>query len=63
MTERGCCPECSEKHDKDVNESINLYLIWLGSHEGIQALVDDHSPYGLPKKPSCNEAGRLTSCG
>jgi len=22
-----------------------------------QALVDDRSPYGLPKKPSCDEAG------
>jgi len=38
----------------------------LGRHEGIpveQALVDDRSPYGLPKKPSCDEAGSSTTCG
>jgi len=26
-----------------------------------QALVDDRSPYGLPKKPSCDEAGSSTT--
>jgi len=28
-----------------------------------RALVDDLSPYGLPKKPSRDEAGRLTVTG
>jgi len=28
-----------------------------------QALVDDRSPYGLPKKPSCDETGSSTFCG
>jgi len=28
-----------------------------------QALVDDRSPYGLPKKPSCDETGSSTTYG
>jgi len=28
-----------------------------------QALVDDRSPYGLPKKPSSDEAGISTAKG
>jgi len=28
-----------------------------------QALVDGRSPYGLPKKPSCDEAGSPTAKG
>jgi len=28
-----------------------------------QALVDDRSPYGLPKKPSCGEAGSAAEKG
>jgi len=26
----------------------------------MQALVDDRSPHGLPKKPSCDETGSST---
>jgi len=52
-----CCSACGENHDRDVNASINLYFVGLGRHEGMQALVDDRSPNGLPKKPSCDEAG------
>jgi putative transposase len=52
-----CCPACGEIHDRDVNASINLYYVGLG-RPGVtyfeQALVDDRSPNGLPKKPSCN---------
>jgi putative transposase len=58
-----CCPECGETHDRDVNASSNLYLVGLGRlKRGTveQALVDDRSPYGLPKKPSCVEAGSST---
>jgi len=58
-----CCPACGEKHDRDVNASINLYYLGLGRPEVTpveQALVDDRSPYGLPKKPSCDETGSLT---
>jgi len=32
----------------------------LGAHEEMQALVDDRSPNGLPKKPSCAEARSST---
>jgi transposase len=59
-----CCPACGETHDRDVNASINLYLVGLGWPEVTpveQALVDDRSPNGLPKKPSCDEAGSSTS--
>ena len=61
-----CCPACGEIHDRDVNASINLYYVGLGRPEVTpveQALVDDRSLYGLPKKPSCNEAGSLTVKG
>jgi len=61
-----CCPGCGENHDRDVNASINLYLVGLGRPEVTpveQALVDDRSPYGLPKKPSCDETGSLTEKG
>jgi len=55
-----CCPACGETHDRDVNASKNLYFVGLGRPEVTpveQALVDDRSPNGLPKKPSCAEAG------
>jgi putative transposase len=58
-----CCPACGEVHDRDVNASINLYLVGLGRPEVKpveRALVDDRSPYGLPKKPSRVEAGSST---
>ncbi len=58
------CPACGAIHDKDVNASIKLYLVGLGRHEVMpveQALVDESSPCGLPKKPSCDEAGSSTT--
>jgi len=61
-----CCPTCGETHDRDVNASINLYYVGLGRPEVKpveQALVDDRSPYGLPKKPPCDEAGSSTTKG
>jgi len=58
-----CCPACGETYDRDVNASINLYFVGIGRHEGMQALVDDRSPHGLPKKLSCDETGSLTSYG
>ena len=61
-----CCPGCGENHDRDVNASINLYLVGLGRPEVTpveQALVDDRSPNGLPKKPSCDETGSSTTKG
>jgi len=61
-----CCPACGETHDRDVNASINLYLVGLGRPEVKpveQALVDDRSPDGLPKKPPCDETGSLTHKG
>jgi putative transposase len=57
------CSACGETHDRDVNASINLYFVGLGQSEVTyfeQALVDDRSPNGLPKKPSCNETGSST---
>ncbi len=59
-----CCPVCGETHDRDVNASINLYFVGLGRPEVKpveRALVDDRSPYGLPKKPSRVEAGSSTT--
>ena len=59
-----CCPSCGETHDRDVNASKNLYFVGLGRPEITpveQALVDDRSPYGLPKKPSCDETGSSTT--
>jgi len=61
-----CCPACGEKHDRDVNASINLYLVGLGRPEVKpveRALMDDRSPNGLPKKPSRDEAGSSTAKG
>ena len=61
-----CCPACGETHDRDVNASINLYYVGLGRPEVKpveQALVDDRSPHGLPKKPSCVETGSSTTYG
>ena len=61
-----CCPACGETHDRDVNASINLYYVGLGRPEVKpveRALVDDRSPYGLPKKPSRDEAGSSTTKG
>ena len=61
-----CCPVCGETYDRDVNASINLYFVGIGRHKRgtvEQALVDDRSPHGLPKKPSCNEAGSSTTKG
>jgi len=40
--------------DRFLSPSINLCYAWLGCHEGMQALVDDRSPNGLPKKSSCD---------
>jgi len=59
-----CCPACGETHDRDVNASVNLYFVGLGRPEVTpveQALVDDRSPRGLPKKPPCVEAGSSTA--
>ena len=61
-----CCPACGEIHDRDVNASINLYFVGLERPEVTpveQALVDDRSPHGLPKKPPCDEAGSSTEKG
>jgi len=57
------CPVCGKAHDRDVNASINLYLVGLERPEVKpveHALVDDRIPYGIPKKPSCVEAGSST---
>jgi putative transposase len=48
-----CCPACGKTHDRDINASKNLYFVGLGRPEVKpveQALEDDRSPYGLPKK-------------
>jgi len=61
-----CCPSCGETHDRDVNASINLYFVGLGRPEVKpveQALVDDRSLNGLPKKPSCDETGSSIAKG
>ena len=57
------CSACGELHDRDVNASVNLYLVGLERPEVKpveHALVDDRIPYGIPKKPSCCEAGSST---
>jgi putative transposase len=56
------CPACGTVHDRDVNASINLYFVGLERPEvkpAEHALVDDRIPYGIPKKPSCVEAGNF----
>jgi hypothetical protein len=53
-------PVYNETHDRVLNAYINLYFVGLGRPEVTpveQALVDDRSPNGLPKKPPCDEAG------
>jgi len=58
-----CCPVCDETHDRDINASTNLYHVGLGRPEVTpveQALVDDRSLDGPPKKPSCDETGSST---
>ena len=55
------CPVCGKAHDKDVNASINLYFVGLERPEVKplkHALVDDS--IGIPKKPSCSQAGSST---
>jgi len=57
-----CCPSCGATHDRDVNASINLYLVGLGRPEvkpAEHALVDDRSPYGLPKKAIMRRSRKL----
>jgi putative transposase len=56
------CSVCGETHDRDVNASRNLYFVGLERPEVRpveHALVDDRIP-GIPKKPSCVEAGSHT---
>jgi putative transposase len=63
---RWCRPQRGETHDRDVNASINLYSIGIERPEVTpveQALMDDRSPYGLPKEPLRDEAGSLTVKG
>ena len=56
-------------HDRDINASINLYKIGMEQPEFKpdkyntvleHALVDERIPFGIPKKPSCDEAGSHT---
>jgi putative transposase len=59
------CPVCGKAHDRDVNASINLYLVGLERPEVKplkHALVDDRISQGIPKKPSCFQAGSSTFC-
>jgi len=57
------CPICGTYYDRDVNASINLYKVGLERPDFKpveHALVDDRIPSGVPKKPSCDEAGSRT---
>jgi len=59
-------PACGEIQDRDINASINLYFVGLERPEVTpveQDLVDDRRLNGLPKKPSCDEAGSSTTYG
>jgi len=60
------CPMCCEMHDRDINASINLYRVGLEPPKVTpveRAMVDDRSPYGLPKKSSRVEVGSSTAKG
>ena len=57
------CSACGELHDRDVNASVNLYLVGLERPEVKpvkHALVDKPYPIRISKKPSCCEAGSST---
>jgi len=58
--------------EKMLDQNLHAYrkkeriFVGLGRPEVTpveQALVDERSPHGLPKKPSCDEAGSSTAKG